>query len=152
MTDVSTFRLYLLRAMYLLIVVGLGSDIWPAMLHHRPWDLWHGVGCSLLAAVTVMAAIGIRYPLQMLPLMFFEMIWKTIWLVGIALAQWLAHQVDPNIQETIRACLMGVVLVPLITPWPYVWANWVRKPGDRWGRRGMQGGARRGEASVAARS
>src|SRR5437867_1945536 len=33
MQEVSTFRLYLLRATYLLIVVGLGVEIWPGILH-----------------------------------------------------------------------------------------------------------------------
>ena len=32
MHDVSTFRLYILRATYLLIVVGLGLTIWPLLL------------------------------------------------------------------------------------------------------------------------
>ena len=34
MTEVATFRLYLMRAFYLLFAVGLGSHIWPAMIHH----------------------------------------------------------------------------------------------------------------------
>jgi hypothetical protein len=40
MSEVSTFRLYLLRATYLLIFVGLGSEIWPGIIHHaKAWDL-----------------------------------------------------------------------------------------------------------------
>jgi len=30
--------------------------------------------------------------------------------------------------------VMGVVLVPLVVPWPYVVAHYVKKPGDRWRR------------------
>lgn len=135
MTEVSTFRLYLMRAMYALICVGLGSMIWPLMFNHRPWDLMHGVACSLLAALSAMAAIGVRYPLQMLPLLLFELLWKTIWLVALALPLWRAGQIDPETMETVRACLMGVVLCPLVIPWPYVYANYVKKSGDRWGAR-----------------
>jgi len=40
MTEVSTFRLYLLRATYLLIAVGMGVQIWPGILQH-PSDLEH---------------------------------------------------------------------------------------------------------------
>jgi hypothetical protein len=132
--EVSTFRLYLMRALYLLILVGLGSEIWPLMFHHRPWDLMHGVACSLLAALSALMALGIRYPLKMLPLLFFELLWKAIWLVAIALPLWRAHQLDAETMETVKACLMGVVLVPIVIPWPYVLANYVKKPGDRWGR------------------
>ena len=132
MADLSLFRLYLLRAMYLLIAVGLGSEIWPLMFHHRPWDLMHGVACSLLAALSAIVVLGVRYPVQMLPMLLFELLWKSIWLLAIALPLWLAHKIDPDTADTVFACLMGVVLVPIVVPWPYVYAHYVRKPGDRW--------------------
>ena len=133
MSEVSTFRLYLMRAMYLLIFVGLGSEVWPGIIHHaRPWDLMHGVACSLLAALSAMMGLGIRYPLQMLPMLLFELLWKAIWLLAVALPLWSAHQLDPDTMDTVKACLMGVVLCLIVIPWPYVLANYVKKPGDRW--------------------
>ena len=27
---------------------------------------------------------------------------------------------------------MGVVLVPLVMPWAYVWERYVKRPGERW--------------------
>ena len=133
MTEVSTFRLYVMRVTYLLVVVGLGIEIWPGLIHHeKAWALWCGVGTSLLAAVSVLAVLGLRYPLQMLPVLFFELVWKSIWLIAIALPLWSANQLDPGTWETIYACLMGVVLMPVIIPWPYVLANYAAKPGDRW--------------------
>ncbi len=141
MSEVSTFRLYLMRALYLLIFVGLGSEIWPLMIHHaKPWDLMHGVACSLLAALSALMALGIRYPLKMLPMLLFELLWKAIWLVAIALPLWSAHQLDPDTMDTFKACWMGVVLCLIVIPWPYVLANYVKKPGDRW-RRVAQGTA-----------
>lgn len=106
MTEVSTFRLYLLRAAYLLFAVGLGSTIWPQILHHpTPWPLWHGVGCSLLAAVSALWLLGLRYPLKMLPLFLFELAWKAIWLIAVALPLWLVHQMDADNWETARPAL-----------------------------------------------
>ena len=135
MSEVSTFRLYLTRAMYLLIFVGLGSEIWPAIIHHaKPWDLMHGVACSLLAALSAMMALGIRYPLQMLPMLLFELLWKAIWLLAVAFPLWSAHQLDMDTMDTFKACLMGVVLCLIVIPWPYVLANYVKKSGDRWRR------------------
>ncbi len=132
MTEVSLFRLYLLRAVYLLIAAGEGSQIWPLIIHHiHPWPLMHGVAMSMLAALTAVAVLGLRYPLQMLPLLFFEMAWKIIWLIAIAVPLGLAHQIDADTFETVKACLL-VGIVPIVIPWPYVFANYLKKPGDRW--------------------
>ena len=132
MTDVSLFRLYALRAGYLLVVVGLAATVWPSIINHSPqWPLMNGVVCSLLAAVSVLAAVGIRYPLQMLPVLLFELVWKSIWLIAVALPLWSANQVDARTGETVRDCLFAAVLIPLI-PWRYVVSQYVTKPGDRW--------------------
>jgi putative effector of murein hydrolase len=134
MTDVSLFRLYALRAGYLLVAAGLAATIWPLLLNHSlQWPLMNGVVCCLLAAVSVLAAFGIRYPLQMLPVLLLEILWKSIWLIAIALPLWSAHQIDMRTWETVRDCLFGAILVPLI-PWRFVVSQYVRKPGDRWTR------------------
>lgn len=136
MSEVSTFRLYLLRATYLLLVVGLGSTIWPGILHH-PAVFPHmgGVVRSLLGAVALLAVVGIFYPLKMLPLLFFEFAWKCVWVLSFGLPLWSAHQLDPGTRETLRDCLMGVVLFPLVIPWGYAIAHYVKAPADRWGKR-----------------
>jgi hypothetical protein len=57
MTDVSTFRLSLLRAGYLLPVVGLGSTIWPAILDNTTtWELQRVVVVSMLGAMSVLCS------------------------------------------------------------------------------------------------
>jgi len=133
MRDVSTFRLYVLRATYLLLVVGLGIDIWPGVIHHSiTLPLMNGVVRSLLAAVALLALLGLRYPLQMLPLLLFELVWKSIWLLAFALPLWRAHSIDANTQDTVFACGMGIVIFPIAIPWPYVLAHYLRKPADRW--------------------
>ena len=129
MTEVSVFRLYLLRALYLVIAVGLGVTIWPQVIHH-PITM-HGSTSSLLGAMAVLAVLGVRYPLQMLPLLFFEMVWKSIWLIAVALPLWAAHRIDADTAESVRACLMGGI-VPIVIPWRYVFENYLKKHGDRW--------------------
>jgi hypothetical protein len=139
MPEVSTFRLYLLRALYLLIFAGLAFQIWPLMLRiPEDLQLMRGVVWCVLTAVSLLAALGIRYPLQMLPLLFFEFVWKTIWVLAIGLPSWSEGRLSPGERDTLNACLMGVVLVPLVLPWRYVLSNYVKRPGDRWGRRSPQ--------------
>jgi hypothetical protein len=131
-SQVPLFRLYTLRASYLLIAVGLGVYVWPAVLHHtNELAVRDGVRIALLAGLGATAALGLRYPVQMLPLLLFELIWKAIYLFAFALPLWSTHQMTAAAAEDIKACLMVVIFLPLI-PWRYVLAHYVFQPGDRW--------------------
>ena len=135
MSEVSTFRLYLLRAMYLFMAVGLAIfKLGPAILHPENLSPTDSVVLSVLGAFALLAVLGIRYPLKMLPLLFFEFVWKSIWVLAFGLPLLLSGQLDSNTTETLIACLMGVVLVPLVTPWGYVLEHYLKAPGDRWGK------------------
>ena len=127
---VSLTRLYVLRATYLLLVVGLGGMIVPELISHPL--ITRGVIPSLLGAVWVLAFLGLRYPLQMLPLLMFEFAWKAIWLVDYGLPQWSAGNVTPQFTEDLKAIGAGVILMPLVIPWGYVVRHYFKRPGDRW--------------------
>jgi hypothetical protein len=131
-TEVSAFRLNLMRVGYLLLFAGLAYSEWPGLIHHEGWTYTHGVASSLLAALSLLAGLGIRYPLQMLPVLLFELGWKAIWLIAIALPLWLAHDVDADTSRMAMTCLAAMIVVPLLIPWPYVFTNYVMKSGDRW--------------------
>ena len=102
----STLRLYLLRGTYALILVFLVTSIWPGVIHHDT--------------------------LKMLPVPFFELAWKTIWLLFFAVPLLMAHQVDPDTWDTIKACALLWVIFPFTIPWRYVFETYVKAPGDRW--------------------
>lgn len=130
--EISLFRLYTLRLAYLVLALGLGVYIWPVVIHHtNEFAALKGVQFSLLAGLGLTAALGLRYPVQMVPLLLFELIWKAIYLVAFALPVWSIHQITPAMAEDISACLMVVIFLPLI-PWRYVFAHYVLKSGDRW--------------------
>jgi hypothetical protein len=129
-TEVSLVRLYVLRATYLLLVVGLGSMILPGILGHPTES--RGVIPSLLGAVWALAILGLRYPLQMLPLLMFELAWKAIWLFAYGLPQRSAGLMPPTFAEDFPAIVAGVILMPLVIPWGYVWRHYVLRPGARW--------------------
>ncbi len=61
MPELPLYRLYVLRASYLLIGWAQGARTWPALLHHTPpWDFWHGVGMSFFGALTLLSLLGVR--------------------------------------------------------------------------------------------
>ncbi len=127
--DVSLIRLYVLRAMYLVLVVGLGAMIVPEILSHEPAS--RGVIASLLGAVWLLAFVGLRYPLEMLPLLLFEFTWKLIWMVFYGLPQWSSGQQPPTFAEDSFNIAFGAILL-FVIPWGYVWRRFVKRPRTRW--------------------
>ncbi|HET9440123.1 MAG TPA: hypothetical protein VFO52_08125 [Longimicrobiales bacterium] len=133
MTDVSIFRLYVLRATYLLMVVGLGLTIWPLLLDApEKAEHFRGVTWCLLGTVSLLALLGVRYPLKMLPLLFFELVWKTTWLLTVGLPLRSTGDLVGAFQETWFANVLGLVIFPLAIPWGYVVRKYIRERGDPW--------------------
>lgn len=131
--EVPLYRLHALRIVFALIVLFLCTAIWPGMFHHtRAWPPMEGVARAMLGAVAIVAAIGIRYPLRMIPVLLFEIAWKSTWLIVVGLPLWFGGRLDPDNAETFKACLIGVALFSLVLPWRYVIANYVTRASDRW--------------------
>ncbi len=132
MTSVPAWRLHALRAVYALIAIAMGGMTWPAILTHSgDWSFFGGVVKCMLGALTLLCLLGIRYPLQMLPLLFWELAWKTIWLLAVALPAWMTNSIDAEMADNIVATGL-VVLVYVAIPWRYVAQHYVTKAGDPW--------------------
>ena len=133
MTEVSPIRIYALRFAYLLNFVGLGFMVWPTVLNPaRPLGLLEGVAFSFWAAFSALMGLGIRYPLQMLPLLLLQMFYKVVWLLAVALPLRSSGQWDANAAAMTKNFVIPIVVDVLIVPWAFVLANYVKKPGDPW--------------------
>ena len=133
MAQVSAFRLLTLRALYALMAFGLGAVIWPSLLSPRaaapdPASVVH----ALLGALGLLAAVGLRYPLQMLPVLFFELLWKSVWVLAVAMPAWQQGRLGVYGTATLYECLPVFILFPIAIPWRYVWANYVKAKGAPW--------------------
>jgi len=141
MTEVSPIRLWVMRAMYLLMAVGIGLTMWPLIISHSPeLPRMNGVVLAMVGTIGLLSLLGLRYPLRMIPLLLFELAWKMIWLATFALPRWLDGTLDEGMRSTIFDTSLGAILIAVI-PWNYVWANYVRKPGDSWAFRASAEGA-----------
>ena len=127
--EVSLTRLYVLRATYLVFIVPSVFGPWPKLFFHAPTErgMINGIQCGLW----LMAVIGVRYPLQMLPILLFEFSWKTLWLLAYGLPQWSAGLRTPQLRLDM-ILIGGGVLFALVIPWSYVLRHYVREPSERW--------------------
>jgi hypothetical protein len=130
-SELSRTRLRLLRAGYLLIGVGLALVKWPLLPNAASLPLYDGVTLCMLTAMSLLAFLGLRYPVKLLPVLLFESAWKLLWLALVALPKATAGNLDPATTETLLDCSLVVVILA-VTPWPYVWRNYVRATGERW--------------------
>jgi hypothetical protein len=129
---VSLRRLLFLRLVYLLIGVAMGIQVWPQIVTHS--GNWVGAAGSvkaMLGALTLLCFLGLRYPLKMLPILFWEMAFKTIWLLVVALPAWLTQSMDADMAENTFACSL-VILVYAATPWRYVFHEFFKVASEPW--------------------
>lgn len=130
--ELSIARLNLLRIGYLVTAVGLAITKWPLLINHpSPWDLMEGVETCMLVALSLLSILGLRYPVRMLPMMFFEIGWKVIWTLAVALPLWTADQMDEATLQVFYACVWVLIIVAVV-PWRYVLKNYVTRQGDPW--------------------
>ena len=119
MSEVSPARLWAMRAMYLFMAAGIGLMIWPLIVSHSS------------GTIGLLSLLGLRYPLQMLPLLLVELVWKAIWLLAFALPRWLDGTLDEAMRTSVIETSLGALLL-LVIPWRYLRAHYVMKPGDPW--------------------
>lgn len=131
-TDLPLYRLHLMRAGYLVLGLGLAVVKWPELIAHDSSEpVMDSVVTSLLTALSLLAFLGLRYPVRLLPVLVFETAWKLIWLSVVALPELAAGGMDPATREVLASCLWVVVILAVV-PWRYVWQRYVTAAGDRW--------------------
>ncbi|MEL6870585.1 MAG: hypothetical protein AAFO81_12365 [Pseudomonadota bacterium] len=129
---VASWRIAALRILYLVIAVMLSSFVWQQLLFESAdWPPIRGIAKAMMAAMALLCLVGVRYPLQMLPIMLFELFWKTIWLLMIALPAQLNDRWNPDFDSILYECLAALMLYAIV-PWGYVWARFVRHRGEPW--------------------
>lgn len=129
---VPFWQIHLLRVMFLLMAVVMGSIVWYQIVFESIGWWWErGLAKSMLGALALLSLWGVRYPLQMLPLMVYELVWKTVWIMLIALPAWLSNRMTTDIEALFYDCI-GVVILYFAIPWRYVFARFIAQPSEPW--------------------
>lgn len=119
MNSPSLLRLHLLRGCYLLLLVGLSIQIVPDLFGPVvTMPLMDGVVTAMLSALAALSILGLFAPIFMLPLLWFELGWKLIWVLFVALPRWQTSTMDEATMEVLFACAFVVPFV-FIVPWRY---------------------------------
>ena len=130
--DLPLWRLNLMRVGYAVMGIGLAVVKWPDVIgYDQSMPLYEGVVAVLLTAMSLLAFLGLRYPVRLLPILLFEVGWKLIWLATVALPLWLDGNLTGATLEQATAVLW-VAIVIVVIPWRHVVRQFVLARGDRW--------------------
>lgn len=131
---VAFWRICMLRFFYLLTAAAITTFVWQQLFFESAdWPVMRGIAKSMMGAVALLCFVGIFHPLKMLPVLIFEILWKTLWLGIIALPAWLNGHWTNSI-ESVFFDSIGVFVVYAVIPWPYVWARFIKQSNEPWRR------------------
>ena len=123
---VRPINIYLLRLLFLLIVLFVATDSWSAILKHEgQWDHVKAAAMCMWAAFSALAVCGLINPLKWLPIVMFEIFYKIIWLVIVAYPLWSTDQLAGSPAEGMTGAFLWVVLPIVAMPWAYAFRTYV---------------------------
>jgi hypothetical protein len=126
---VRPFNIWGLRLFYLLMLVFVVPDAWHGLLTHQgPWDPLRAVTVCVWATYPALAVFGLIHPLRWLPLMFFTIGYKSLWLFFVAWPMWQAGTLAGSPAEEIAYAFGFVPVIAAVVPWGYAYRTFVRLP------------------------
>ena len=123
---VRPINIYLLRLIYFLMLVFVGSDTWLSIINHQgPWDHVRAVAFCVWASYSTLSLLGLIHPLRMLPIMIFMIGYKLLWLIVVAYPLWRAGTLAGSPAEEMAYTFMWIPLPIIAVPWKYVFRTFV---------------------------
>ena len=123
---VRPINIYLLRLIYFLMLVFVGSDSWTSIVTHQgPWDHVRAVAFCVWASYSTLSLLGLIHPLRMLPIIIFMIGYKVLWLIVVAYPLWRANTLAGSPAEEMTYVFLWIPLPIIAVPWKYAFQNYV---------------------------
>ena len=125
---VRPIQLHMLRLLFALMFFFLSFEAWSTIIAHQgPWEPVRAAAWAMWGAYSIIAFIGIRQPLKMLPIVLFEIIYKVTWLVIVAWPLYGLHLFVGK-RDGMTSVYVWVIFPIVAMPWryffkAYIWDN-----------------------------
>lgn len=130
--NVRPIQLWGLRLFYFLMLVFVAPTAWSGLLAHEgAWDPLRAVAVAVWATYPALALFGLFHPLRWLPLMFFTIGYKAIWLGFVAYPLWQAGTLWGTPTGEIAGSFLALPLLVAVVPWRHAWATYFAWPGRK---------------------
>lgn len=123
---VRPFNIWGLRLFYLMMLVLVAPTAWRVLLSHEgPWQPLSAIAWAVWATYPALALFGLFQPLRWLPILFFTLGYKAIWLAFVAVPLWWSGTMEGASAQPIAESFLGLPLLALVIPWGYAWRTYV---------------------------
>jgi len=123
---VRPIQIFAMRVGYVLVFVTVGIVTWSRILQHEGgWDPLVAAAVSMWAGSSVLSVLGLIHPLKWLPIVLFEIAYKSIWLVIVAYPLWSSDRLAGSPAEGLAHAFLWVVVPIVAVPWGYVLRTYV---------------------------
>ena len=123
---VRPINIYLLRLFFFLIAAFVGSEAYLTLLRHEgAWNHTVALTWCVFAAYSTLSVLGLFKPLRFLPIMLFVLLYKSFWLLAVAVPLWRTGTMAGNPAEEMAGVFMWIPVLFLVIPWGYVWRTYV---------------------------
>ena len=123
---VPRINIYLLRLIFALTFFVVGKDSWTVILTFKgTWDPVRAVAFSVWAAYSLLCFLGLYHTLKMLPIIMFQIFYKTIWLAFVALPLWSSGKLAGSPAEEMTYVFLWIILAYVAMPWKYFMQHYV---------------------------
>ena len=133
MSEDTNIRWGWIRGMYIYTIVtsgflGLGIIFVPDVIKARlPWPVEEptafGVVGSLYVALGLLAILGLRSPLKFIPVLLIELIYKSVWIIGVCIPLLVNSQFPRYAMPTLVIFVTFIIGNLIAIPFHYVFAK-----------------------------
>lgn len=123
---VAKYKIYLLRLLFMMTFLLVGKSSWPHLLTYTgSWDPLQAMAFCVMAAYSALSVIGLKEPLKMLPIVFFIILYKGLWLGIVAWPLWMSNQLAGSPAEEMTYAFLWIVLPLIAFPWKYAFKKYI---------------------------
>ncbi|WP_108812102.1 hypothetical protein [Sphingorhabdus sp. Alg231-15] len=124
--EVSAIRRWIMRIPFFFTGVLFTFTAWGTLIEH--WGTFEpieGVAFAFWGALSLLAIIGLRFPVKMLPILLLQFGYKLLWIAAVGYPLMSRGELDSSGQDLFQANAMGVVIDLIAIPWIYVIRTYV---------------------------
>ena len=123
---VRPVQIWGLRVFYFLMAAFVATDAWGALLRHEgPWDNMRAIALCVWATYPTLAILGLVNPLRMLPIMFFTIGYKSLFLIFVSYPLWATGTLAGSGAEQMTNIFLWMPALLVLIPWKYAYRTYV---------------------------